>query len=125
MTTPIITDGELNVLEVLWAQSPLPAAQIAQRLSRHKGWNKNTTYTYITRLVEKGAVERSDPGFLCTPLLSREQVGLSQGSSLLERLYGGSLSRMVASFVRGKGVSPQELSSLRKLIEESAGDEHE
>ncbi len=125
MTTPIITDGELNVLETLWKQSPLPAAQIAQRLGEHKGWNKNTTYTYITRLVEKGAIQRSDPGFLCTPLLSREQVGISQGSSLLERMYGGSLSRMVASFVKGKGVSPQELDSLRKLIEESAGETHE
>ncbi len=116
---PEITDGELRVLETLWETSPLTASQIAQKLHSRVGWNKNTTYTFIGRLVDKALITRTDPGFLCAATVTREEAGVSEGRSFLKRIHSGSLSMMVAGFIKSKSISPDELAELRRLISES------
>lgn len=123
MRIPTITDGELQILSLLWEESPQPAARIAKRLLEEDGWNKNTTYTFLKRLVDKGAVERTDPGFLCRPLLTRQQVGVSQGRQFLNKVFGGSLSLMVQSFAQEERLSDAEWQELRRLIDESGEEE--
>ena len=72
-------DSERKVMEVLWeADAPLTAKEVAQKLGETVGWNKNTTYTVIKKCMEKGAIQRSEPGFLCTPLVTREEVAKSE-----------------------------------------------
>ncbi len=67
-------DSELKVMEVLWEQGTKSARDIVDVLSQRIGWNKNTTYTVIKKCIEKEAVSREDPGFLCTPLVTRDEV---------------------------------------------------
>ena len=64
-------DSELKVMEVLWRNGPLPAGRIAKILKAETGWNRNTTYTVIKKCIEKGAVMRTEPNFICTA--SRQQ----------------------------------------------------
>ena len=56
-------DSELKVMEPLWDDGPQTAGALAKRLAECCGWNRNTTYTVIKKLVDKGAVRRTDPGF--------------------------------------------------------------
>ena len=65
-------------MEVLWEQGPSYAKDIVDILAGRIGWNKNTTYTVIKKCMEKGAIERSEPGFLCTPQVTREEVAKSE-----------------------------------------------
>ena len=123
MNLPPITDGELKILEVLWEESPLPASQIAFRLGERVGWSKNTAYTFLTRLVTKGVIKRTNPGFLCRPLITRDAVGVSEGRSFLKRIHRGSLSMMVASFVNEKGISKEELAEIRQMVNDCKMDE--
>ena len=58
-------EGELNVMELLWSNKVLAAKDISKIIKEYIGWEKNTTYTVIKRLINKGAVRREDPGFLC------------------------------------------------------------
>ena len=51
-------EGELNVMELLWSNKELAAKDIAKIIKEYIGWEKNTTYTVIKRLIDKGAVER-------------------------------------------------------------------
>ena len=37
-----------------------------------------------------GAVSREDPGFLCTPLVTRDEVARSETEQLIEKMFGGS-----------------------------------
>ena len=67
-------EGELNVMELLWSNSVLAAKDIAKIIKEYIGWEKNTTYTVIKRLIDKGAVSREDPGFLCRALISKREV---------------------------------------------------
>lgn len=118
MEIPKITDGELHVMNVLWEKGTVTAAEIVKALKLTNNWNRNTTYTFINRLVEKNIVKREEPNFLCTALFSREEIGLSETKSLLAKMFNGSLNKLVASFVNGdEKIDKQELEEIKKLIE--------
>ena len=67
-------DSELKIMEVLWKQGDTPAREIARALGEELGWNVTTTYTLIKRCMKKGAIERTEPGFLCHALLPKAAV---------------------------------------------------
>ena len=53
-----LNDSELKVMNILWRRDETLARDVAAELTEAFGWNANTTYTLIKRLVKKGAVER-------------------------------------------------------------------
>lgn len=110
-------DSELKVMEPLWADGPQSAGELAKRLAASCGWNRNTTYTVIKKLVDKGAVSRSDPGFVCTPLVSREDVQRSETDSLISRLFDGSKTQFLSAFLSEKDLTPAEAAQLKALIQ--------
>ena len=110
-------DSELRVMEPLWADGPMSAGELAKRLAASCGWNRNTTYTDIKKLVDKGAVSRSEPGFLCTPLISREDVQRLETDSLITRLFGGSKTQFLSAFLSEGQLTQSEAQQLRAIIE--------
>lgn len=110
-------DSELKVMEPLWADGPQTAGELAKRLAASCGWNRNTTYTVVKKLVDKGAVARTDPGFVCTPLISREEVQRAETDSLITRLFGGSRAQFLSAFFSGGELTPAEARQLRDLID--------
>ena len=109
-------DSELKVMEPLWENGPLSAGELAKKLAASCGWNRNTTYTVIKKLVDKGAVSRSDPGFVCTALITREDVQRRETDSLISRLFGGSKTQFLSAFLSEKDLTPAEADQLRELI---------
>ena len=104
-------------MEPLWADGPMSAGELAKRLAASCGWNRNTTYTVIKKLVDKGAVSRSEPGFLCTPLISREDVQRLETDSLITRLFGGSKTQFLSAFLSEGQLTQSEAQQLRAIIE--------
>ena len=111
-------DSELRVMEVLWDRGQASAKDIAQELNAQVGWSKTTTYTVIKKCLDKGAVERSEPGFICRPLISREQAQAYATDELVDKMYGGAADRLVASLLGRKRLSPEEIDGLKKLVED-------
>ena len=109
-------DSELKVMEPLWADGPQTAGTLAKRLADSCGWNRNTTYTVIKKLIDKGAVARSDPGFVCTPLVTRQEIQRAETDSLITRLFGGSKTQFLSAFLSEKDLTPAEADQLRELI---------
>jgi len=112
-------DSELKVMEVLWEQGETEARNIVEVLAKRVGWNKNTTYTVIKKCIEKGAIERMEPGFLCKPLVTRDEVQQSEVEQLIDKMFGGSSELFFSAFLKNKGVSGQEAERLAKIIEEA------
>lgn len=110
-------DSELKVMDPLWQDGPQNAGTLAKRLAEDCGWNRNTTYTVIKKLVDKGAVSRTDPGFVCTALISREQVQRQETDSLITRLFNGSRTQFLSAFLSEKDLTPAEAQQLRELID--------
>lgn len=110
-------DSELKVMETLWKHGDLPAREIAQRLGEQVGWNKNTTYTIIKKCIEKGAVARTEPGFVCHALITREQAQAQEVDELIDRMFDGSADLLFAALLEGKRLPQDAIDRLRARIE--------
>lgn len=111
-------DSELKVMDVLWREGNVPARRVAAELTEKFGWNVNTTYTLIKRCIKKGAVERSEPGFICRALVPREEVQQAETDELINKLYDGSADKLFAALLSSKIISREEIGHLRKLIDD-------
>lgn len=80
-------EGELKLMELLWEREGATARELARLASEEIGWNKNTTYTVIKKLVAKGAIQRSEPDFVCRSLVSREDVGRHEAKKVLRSFF--------------------------------------
>ena len=110
-------DSELKVMDVLWRGGDRTAKEISDILKTETGWNMNTTYTVIKKLVDKGAVARSDPGFVCAPVISRAEVQRLETNSLIARLFDGSKAQFLSAFLGERNLTAAEAQQLRELID--------
>ena len=81
-------EGELNVMELLWSNKVLAAKDISKIIKEYIGWEKNTTYTVIKRLINKGAIRREDPGFLCSAKVTKKEIQDIETKALLNNYLG-------------------------------------
>lgn len=109
-------DAELHVMNVLWQDGDQTAKQIAEKLGKKIGWNVNTTYTMIKRCIAKGAVQRTEPHFMCHALVTQAQAQQSGVVDLVDRLFDGSTELLFATLLNWKSLDPQEIERLRALI---------
>lgn len=110
-------DSELKIMELLWKEGDLSAGRLAAMLKEQIGWNRNTTYTVIKKLADKGAVARSDPGFVCKALISKDQVRQQEASNLLSKLFDDSAELFLSAYLSGKKLPPEEIKRLKELVE--------
>ncbi|CDB90977.1 putative uncharacterized protein [Clostridium sp. CAG:253] len=108
-------EGELNVMELLWSNKALAAKDIAKIIKEYIGWEKNTTYTVIKRLIDKGAIEREDPGFICRAIISKSTIQEIETKALLDKIYNGSLSNFIATYLVNQEFSSSDIAELKKI----------
>lgn len=116
METIKLFDSELKIMDIVWEKEPLTAKEISLIAVDTIGWNKNTTYTIIKKLIEKNAIIRTEPNFICTSLIKKEDVQKAETMNLIDKLYNGSKKAFFAAFIEGN-ISDDELAELKKLIE--------
>ena len=114
-------DSEWKVMEVLWQDGDTTAKELSLRLADSAGWNKNTTYTVIKKCVEKGAIERREPNFLCHVCITKEAAQQEEADTLLDKVFGGSAALLFASVLSGRKLKKEELERLRALVEAQEG----
>ena len=110
-------ESEAKVMEIVWAKSPISAKEISLIAAETIGWNKNTTYTVIKKLEAKGFILREDPGFICTPLISQNQMQKVEATTLIKKVFGGSRKALFSALLEDEPLSDEEIDELRKLID--------
>lgn len=111
-------EGELNIMELLWSNKALAAKDISKIIKEYIGWEKNTTYTVIKRLIDKGAIKREEPGFLCKAVISKRTVQNTETRALLNKFYNGSLNTFFTEFLKNQKLSASELLEMERIISE-------
>lgn len=112
-------DSELKVMGVLWRQGDTTAKQISNILKEEVGWNMNTTYTLIKRCINKGAIERREPNFMCHALIPREEIQAAETDELIDKIYDGSVDKLFAALIGRKKLSREQIERLKQFVEES------
>ncbi len=109
-------DSELKVMDVLWREGDTPAKLIAKALTEELGWNVNTTYTLIKRCMKKGAIERSEPNFMCHALVPKEAVQEAETNELINKVYDGSVDKLFSALLGRKQLSKEQIDKLKQII---------
>lgn len=114
-----ISEAESIVMDALWRSAPQSAEEIAAAVGPANGWQEATVKTLLNRLLKKRAIaaDRDGRRYLYRPLLARADYVHEESRSLLDRLYGGQVSALVAHFSRSEKLSKQEIDEIRALIE--------
>ena len=111
-------DSELRIMQVLWEEGDSTAKRIAERMKEDGGWGKTTTYTVLKKCIDKGAIERLEPNFICHALVTRAQAQEYETAELLDKMYDGRADRLVVSLLGSKRLTEKEIGELKKLLED-------
>jgi BlaI family transcriptional regulator, penicillinase repressor len=119
-SVPRISGAEWLIMRVLWAKSPATAKDVVAALDEETRWNPKTVLTLINRLVDKGAVgfTKEARTHLYSPKVAERDCVRVESRSFLERVYGGAVQPMLAHFVHEAPLSQQDISELRRLLDE-------
>ena len=123
MTIPDIAESEWAVMEALWENSPLTAAEVARALRPATKWADNTVRTLLTRLVEKGALatgENAAGTRTFRPAVAREACVKAEGDSFLQRVFGGAAKPLLVHFAQNSKLTAAEVKELKRLLDEAA-----
>ena len=113
-----ISFAESVLMEVLWRKSPVPSEEIAAEVCEANGWTPSTVRTLLNRLLNKGAVEAVRKGrqYLYRPRLERSAYVLAESRGLLDRLFDGRVSPLVAHLSEHQTLSAEDVAELKSLI---------
>jgi len=115
-----ISEGEQAVMEVLWADSPLTASEVAERIPEERGWSERTVKTMLGRLLAKGALIHEEDGrrYLYRPAVERADYAMRETRKLVDRLFGGRAAPLVAHLAANEGLSDQDIADLEALLKD-------
>jgi len=121
-TVPRPTDAELAILRVLWERGPSTVRQVHDTLGRERPTAYTTALKMLQIMTEKGLVSRdeSDRTHVYQARLTEEQTQRQLVGDLLERAFGGSASKLVMQALASTRASQDELSEIRKMIDDRA-----
>lgn len=113
-----ISDAEHAVMEVLWDKSPLTAQEVAERVPADRGWSANTVKTLLGRLIGKNAVGYQEDGrrYLYSPLVERDDHVTRELKRLIDRMFGGKLSPLVAHLAQRDELTAEDVAEIEALL---------
>ena len=118
METPKIFDSELRFCEILWSHEPIKSSELVRLCAEELGWKKSTTYTVIKKCIAKGAIERSEPNFMCHALIAKEVVQEAEAEELIGKLFDGSPDKLFAALLDNQKLSKEQIENLRRMVAE-------
>jgi BlaI family penicillinase repressor len=113
-----IAEGEYAVMEVLWREAPLTAADVAERVPEDRGWSLATVKTMLSRLLAKGVLAFEEDGrrYLYRPAIAREDYVAEESGRLIDRMFGGSVTPLVAQLAARDKLTPSDIAEIEALL---------
>ena len=115
---PQISDAEWEIMQVIWRQSPITAAEIVAELGKRTGWNHRTIRTLLGRLVRKRAIGFKTLGnrYVYHPKVTRESCVGAESQSFIQRIFCGDTASLLVHFVRHGKLSAEDLRELKQTL---------
>ena len=114
-----ISEAEWQVMQILWREENLPLKDIIEQVAPMTGWNGNTIRTLLVRLVEKGAVaaEKQGRNYRYSALARQEDCVREETRNFLDRIFGGSPTKLFAALTGSGEISANDLAEIRAMID--------
>jgi BlaI family penicillinase repressor len=108
------------IMQVLWNRGRATAREITDLLNRDEQIAHSTVQTLLRKLEDKGAIthDEEDRVFVYRALAKEDKVTKSATRDLIDRVFSGSASGLIAYLLRNERVASTELEQIQKLIDE-------
>jgi len=113
-----IGEAEYAVMEVLWQDAPLTAAEVAARVPAARGWSIRTVKTMLARLLAKGVLAHEEEGrrYLYRPAIARADYVAQESGRLIDRMFGGKVTPLVAQLAERDRLSDADIAEIEALL---------
>ena len=115
------TELELQILKILWEQSPQTVREVRDALAAQGRELAHTSViTSMGTMVEKGQLKKLAPtvgkAFRFAPRLERHEVSRGMLGDLVHRLFDGSTESLMLNLFDTQDLDEAELKRLRKRL---------
>jgi BlaI family penicillinase repressor len=112
------TEGELEILHILWAQGSCTVRNVHDVLHLGEGTGYTTALKLLQVMHAKGLVERNDSqrAHIYRAAVSKERTQKSFMADMLRRVFEGSPSQLVLHALGSQHASREELDAIRQLL---------
>lgn len=115
-----IGEAELEIMKVLWKAGKAVNSQYISEAVEERGWKRTTILTFLTRLVDKGALcaVKEGKSYYYTPLISQKEYRKAQTKNLIMNLYNGSVKDFAAALFEEETLSDEDIKELRAIFDD-------
>lgn len=110
-----LAETEAKFANIIWDHEPMGSGELVKLCEEHLGWKKSTTYTMLKRLCERGIFQNEHS--IVTAKISREEFQQKRSEAFVEEAFEGSLPKFLATFMRRKKLTKQQVEEMKQLIE--------
>jgi BlaI family penicillinase repressor len=113
-----LTEAEWEIMKVVWEKEPCAAGTVQETLAGSRDRAYSTVKTTMDRMVEKGflEIERIRNLQLFKSCVSEVDARRGEFRKMLKRAFDGALTPMMQFLIEHEGISKEEASQLRKLV---------
>lgn len=113
------TEGELEILRVLWDKKTATVRDVHEVINSYKESGYTTTLKLLQIMFEKGLVKRDDSGktHIYEALVSKEKTQKQLVSKMVNSLFDGSSTQLVMQALGTKAPSADELNEIQQLLD--------
>ena len=110
---------ETRFADLIWANEPISSGNLVKLCAKELEWKKSTTYTVLKKLCDKGIFQNVNG--IVTSILSQKEFQSRQSKRFVKDTFSGSLPAFIAAFAENNGLSDQDISEIRKMIDAYEG----
>jgi BlaI family transcriptional regulator, penicillinase repressor len=117
---PRPTDGELEILTVLWSRGPSTVRDVHEAIARRKPTQYTTVLKLLQIMAEKGLVRRDERqrAHVYQASRPREWTQSQLAGDLVQRAFGGSAKSLLLGALSARKASTEELAEIRRLLDD-------
>jgi BlaI family penicillinase repressor len=116
---PRLTDGELEILRVLWNRGASTVRDVYDELSKTRPLGYTTVLKMMQIMADKGLVSRDEDqrAHVYSARVPQEQTQRQMVRDLLRSAFNDSASQLVMQALASKKTSSKELAQIRQLLD--------
>jgi BlaI family penicillinase repressor len=118
---PDLSPAQREIMEIVWERGEVTANEVRRVLSKTRAVARNTVRTLLERMEDKGWLAHRAEGrtFLYKAARPRHVTIGQKVRELVETVCGGSPVTLVTALVDYRGLRPDELKRIRKLLDQA------
>lgn len=119
------TDGELEILRILWAKANCTLSEVCDELRATRDVATTTVATMLRVMLDKKLVRRKAAGgrsYQWSAAVSQDKTARGMIGKLVDGVFDGSTTALMAHLVETEGLSAAELADLEQLVAARRGD---